>query len=217
MGLGLQRESELESFPSQPPNSPNDATSFEFPILRLNRQDGLPSRRNISQDIETTSEEEEAALLPEKPKRTRSFRKRRRVPSFKTGQQPRVPAKVGCSNSEADDESSEPETLTIAKSRVETNTDDVVTEKELELKLNLLSETRRSMKQDDIAEWAKVGTELRNIADSFQKGLDSDGDDETGSVDIFALINLMLPVSVPQSLWSALVSYAAWKIFKRFQ
>jgi hypothetical protein len=217
MGLGLQRESELESFPSQPPNSPNDATSFEFPILRLNRQDGLPTRRNISQDIETTSEEEEAALLPEKPKRTRSFRKRRRVPSFKTGQQPRVPAKVGCSNSEADDESSEPETLTIAKSRVETNTDDVVTEKELELKLNLLSETRRSMKQDDIAEWAKVGTELRNIADSFQKGLDSDGDDETGSVDIFALINLMLPVSVPQSLWSALVSYAAWKIFKRFQ
>ena len=219
MGFGLQRESELESFPAQPPNSPNDQTSFEFPILRVNRQDGLPSRRNISQEIETTSEEEETSAQLEKPKRTRSFRKRRRVPSFKTGQQPRVPAKVGCSNSEADDESSEPETLSIAKSRIETNSvSEKVEEKELQLKLNLLSETRRSIKQDDVAEWAKVGTELRNIADSFQNGLDnSDLSDETGSVDVFALINLMLPVSVPQSLWSALVSYAAWKIFKRFQ
>ena len=83
---------------------------------------------------------------------------------------------------------------------------------ELELRLNLLSETRRN----DVEEWARVGTELRNIADSFQKGLDEDGD-EAGASDLFSLINLMLPVSVPQSLWSALFSYAAWKIFKRFQ
>ena len=94
-------------------------------------------------------------------------------------------------------------------------------EKELELKLNLLSETRRTLQSQDSSteEWAKVGTELRNIADSFQRGLDSDlsDQDETGSIDILSLINMMLPVSVPQSLWSALVSYAAWKIFKRFQ
>jgi hypothetical protein len=105
--------------------------------------------------------------------------------------------------------------LTEAKSRVETSHEE---EKELELRLNLLSETRRTL-QSNTEEWAKVGTELRNIADSFQRGLDSDisGQDETGSIDILSLINMMLPVSVPQSLWSALVSYAAWKIFKRFQ
>ena len=237
MGLGLQRETELEAaFPAQPPNSPNDHQTFEFPTYRINRQDGLTTttkaqlqRRNIIQEIETTTSEEEETALPEKPKRTRSFRKRRRVPSFKTGQQPRVPAKVGCSsNDEADDEASEAESLVKAKSRVEAEQQqqqhhgqvevDEEEVKELELKLNLLSETRRTLKPDNAEDWAKVGTELRNIADSFQKGLDSDPEDpENGSVDIFALINLMLPVSVPQSLWSALVSYAAWKIFKRFQ
>lgn len=232
MGLGLQREQEA-AYPAQPPNSPNDNVTFEFPTLRINRQDGLTTtttskvhlaRRNIIQEIETTTSEEEETALPEKPKRTRSFRKRRRVPSFKTGQQPRVPAKVGCSsNDEADDEASEAESLVKAKSRVEAEhhgkveVDDEEV-KELELKLNLLSETRRTLKPDNAEDWAKVGIELRNIADSFQKGLDSDPEDpENGSVDIFALINLMLPVSVPHSLWSALVSYAAWKIFKRFQ
>ena len=218
MGLGLERETDQEYFPSQPPNSPNDHIEFEFPTSRINRQDGLTvARGRLPQQVLTTSEEEEQAQ-PEKPRRTRSFRKRRRVPSFKTGSQPRVPAKVGCSSSEADDESSESEILTDAKSRVETHQEE---ERELELKLNLLSETRRTLQSQDSTteEWAKVGTELRNIADSFQRGLDSDlsGQDEHGSIDILSLINLMLPVSVPQSLWSALVSYAAWKIFKRFQ
>ena len=71
--------------------------------------------------------------------------------------------------------------------------------------------------------WSKVGEELRSIADSFQ---DSNGGTNlrveatlTGVVplDILSLLNMMLPVSIPQSLWSALVSYAAWKMLKRFQ
>ena len=217
MDLGNRNGSELENFPTQPPNTPNNQLTFDFPTIpRLNRTDGLQPRRNIVAEL--TSEEEEKAEIV-RPKRTRSFRKRRRVPSFKTGQQPRVPAKVGCSSSssEADDESSEPETLTKSRTEIsKSETPDCDSEKELELKLNLLSETRRTFGKDDVEEWARVGTELRNIADTFQKGLDSD-DDEAGTVDIFSLINLMLPFSVPQSLWSALFSYAAWKIFKRFQ
>ena len=208
MGLRTLDRPEVDPVPAQPPNSPsNEPQTFEFPMPRLNRCDGLLPRRNL--ETELSSEEDELART-EKPKRSRSIRKRRRVPSFKTGTQPRVPAKVVCggngSSEEADDELSEPET---------SSTLEVVApeqKEELELRLNLLSETRRN----DVEEWARVGTELRNIADSFQKGLDEDGD-EAGASDLFSLINLMLPVSVPQSLWSALFSYAAWKIFKRFQ
>ena len=74
-----------------------------------------------------------------------------------------------------------------------------------------------------MTDWAKVGEELRSIADSFQE---SNGGTNlrveatlTGVIplDILSILNMMLPVSIPQSLWSALVSYAAWKIFKRFQ
>jgi hypothetical protein len=214
MGLGPRQDLESENFPAAPPNSPNDHFTFDFPVPADNRSDVL--RRNV--ETEFSSEEEATEQPPEKPKRTRSFRKRRRVPSFKTGHQPRVPAKVGCC-SEADDEASEAETLAVSRSKFEADTDtdtDIDTKTEMELKLNLLSETRRSRNNDEVEDWARVGTELRNIADSFQKGLDGDGDDASG-VDIFSLINLMLPVSVPQSLWSALFSYAAWKIFKRFQ
>ena len=106
MDLGNRNGSELENFPTQPPNTPNNQLTFDFPTIpRLNRTDGLQPRRNIVAEL--TSEEEEKAEIV-RPKRTRSFRKRRRVPSFKTGQQPRVPATVGCSSSssEADDESS---------------------------------------------------------------------------------------------------------------
>jgi hypothetical protein len=221
MGLGLPRDPDAEPIPAPPPNSPNDQqTTFQFPEARLNRRDGLPVARSLSGDLESSAEEDEK---PERPKRTRSFRTRRRVPSFKTGQPPRVPAKVGCCSSEADDEASETDSFESRHARLEQATEtETVTERasaqELQLKLNLLSETRASLPGDDVEEWARVGSELRSIADSFQRGLDDvDGDSEGGAVDILALINLMLPVSVPQSLWSALVSYAAWKIFKQFQ
>ena len=206
MGLRSLDGPEVDPVPA-PPNSPSDQQAFEFPTVRLNRCDGLLPRRNLETEL---SSEDDDLSRTEKPKRTRSFRKRRRVPSFKTGNPPRVPAKVSCggngSSEEADDELSEPETG--SKLKVEAPDQ----KEELELRLNLLSESRRN----DVEEWARVGTELRNIADSFQKGLDEDND-EAGASDLFSLINLMLPVSVPQSLWSALFSYAAWKIFKRFQ
>ena len=78
-------------------------------------------------------------------------------------------------------------------------------------------------KPTKFTDWSKVGEELRSIADSFQE---SNGGTNvrveatlTGVVpmDLLSILNMMLPVSIPQSLWSALVSYAAWKIFKRFQ
>ena len=105
----------------------------------------------------------------------------------------------------------------------------------LEFGLELVAETQKlssssssDSEQTDgrkskMTDWSKVGEELRSIADSFQ---DSNGGANfrveatlTGEIprDIYALLNMMLPISIPQSLWSALVSYAAWKIFKRFQ
>ena len=82
------------------------------------------------------------------------------------------------------------------------------------------SENEKS-KADDAQKWSDIGQELRMIADCF--GTPDDFDDATNAMNPFGviyllgLINLMLPVTVPQSLWSALLSYAAWKIFKRFQ
>ena len=69
--------------------------------------------------------------------------------------------------------------------------------------------------------WQKFGLELRMIADSFgddgSDNLDPNAVNPIHVTDLLGLVNLMLPISVPQSLWSALLSYAAWKIFKKFQ
>ena len=109
---------------------------------------------------------------------------------------------------------------------------------ELTLKLQFLSHSRsqttsdsedseesehseKEKSKDDAQKWSDIGQELRMIADCF--GTPDDFDDTTNAMnpfgvnDLLGLINLMLPVTVPQSLWSALLSYAAWKIFKRFQ
>ena len=112
-------------------------------------------------------------------------------------------------------------------------------DKGLEFGLELVAETQKlssssssedtpdNGRQTKMTDWSKVGEELRSIADSFQASSNSNSDGTnlrveatlTGIVplDILSIINMMLPVSIPQSLWSALVSYAAWKIFKRLQ
>ena len=98
-------------------------------------------------------------------------------------------------------------------------------------KLSSSSSSSGSSIEDDkktkMTDWSKVGEELRHIADGFQASSNPNAGGTnfrleatlTGVVplDILSIINMMLPISVPQSLWSALVSYAAWKIFKRFQ
>ena len=75
--------------------------------------------------------------------------------------------------------------------------------------------------QTEAQKWSQIGQELRLIADCFgtPEELDEDGNSLSpfGVNDLVSLINLMLPITVPQSLWSALLSYAAWKIFKKFQ
>jgi hypothetical protein len=191
-----------------PPNSPDystasaaspASTAFDFPAPASNL--------SSSEDDET-------------PRRPRTQRKRRRLPSFKSH---RVAPKTKCQTTfeaaEADDEDSDHE--------------EAVDQLELKLKLDLVSQTQQkedSVDEEDNANegkkakeaWSKVGEELRMIADRFGD-LNDDHAGEGNSLstmgagDLLGLINLMVPVSVPQSLWSALVSYAAWKIFKRFQ
>ena len=144
----------------------------------------------------TTSEESESDEIPAK-----IHKKRKRIPSFK---KPRVlRKKLFCES--ADDEASTDE---------EKSTEEL---SELSLKLQLLSETDSQSEDeiDDTQKWTKIGEELRIIADRFADELDPE--ESSKSTDLFSLVNCMLPVNVPRSLWSALLSYAAWKIFKKFQ
>jgi hypothetical protein len=233
-GSGVFAAKSMVSFapPAVPPNSPSyivsSGNTFAFP------------------EVAAESSSDESTSAPPRPlRRTSSFRKRRRVPSFKTGQTPRVaPKQTCCGNSdEADDEDSGSDEIDCCSARVSVarpedaeaalrlrlKEDD---EAELALKLNVLCEVQKTaaaaterLRQTD---WAKVGSELRQIADKFSDDRCSAAADEVdspggsgsgagGGNDVLSLVNQMLPFSVPQSLWSALVSYAAWKIFKRFQ
>ena len=128
--------------------------------------------------------------------------------------------------SEADDEATS----------AEENSSDSLDNLELKLKLGLLCESRDPSfsgtssaeceesdleKDDSVEKWSKIGEELRIIADKFgaPPELESGSDlvNPFQVNDLLSIINLMLPVSVPSSMWSALLSYAAWKIFKKFQ
>lgn len=148
----------------------------------------------------TSSSSDEEGATPKRPQRKL---KRKRAQSFKKH---RVAPKKQTSE-EADDEATD-------------NEDNL---EELKLKLDLISESRSDSEAeevDDAKKWAIVGEELRFIADRFGNPEDSteiDFNNPFKVSDLVSIINLMLPVSVPQSLWSALLSYAAWKIFKKFQ
>ena len=180
----------------------------------------------------------------------RSLRKRPRKPSFKAH---RVPPKFSCCE-DADDEASssgdDQDQVDSAAASIDlvklqrisidddeydssstTTSEEIFTDSSgLQLRLKVLSEAQRTVEDaaSVVTDWAKVGAELRSIADKFGDEADPghhvDEVDGEGrrvvarhEVDVVSLVNLMLPFSVPQSLWSALVSYAAWKIFKRFQ
>ncbi len=200
-----------------PPNSPSysapTSSNFEFP--EVENQDAAT--------VTTSSSSEDEAVQANKVgfRRTRSQRKRRRVPSFKGLNRVPPKYKIAVNSEDADDEDS-----------CFTDTDEVM---ELKLKLEVLSQTAAASEADSSEEvdccssscesdddkWFRVGEELRTIADTFAYGLDEDdatsvASTRGGTFDLLTFINLMLPVSVPRSLWSALVSYAAWKIFKRF-
>ena len=203
-----------------PPNTPSSTNSnitshFDFPEPPQEFQNSSSSSSSSSDE---ESEQNRSPIAASRP-----AKKRRRPPSFKKNH--RVPPKKTIS--EADDEDSDKE----------------LAETELKLKLELLSQTQpkenRSTKIhnstedstsdseddeiDDVKKWQKFGQELRMIADCFGKEIGDDGSEDPNAVnpfqvtDLLGLVNLMLPISVPQSLWSALLSYAAWKIFKKFQ
>lgn len=237
---------------TQPPNSPDNVrntTTFDFPEEILNTDDGLEEILT-SADHEGSSSESVSSAFVDLSTRNRrgrrSQRKRRRVPSFKIGQNPRVASKaVHLSSEEADDEASSDDDIikannsasaaaSAAHNSPDAKDDCIVTNSELQLKLQVLSEAQKTVMHAEEnlrqTDWAKVGAELRQIADKFSDTTSADesdgGDgsahgfnlvDRNGDIDFVSMVNLMLPFSVPQSLWSALVSYAAWKIFKRFQ
>ena len=201
---------------SVPPNTPTivTATTFDFPENPEHKSDDYSeSKITISQVFSSSSSsDDESNSTPSRP-----LRKRRRPPSFK--KQHRVVPKKNLSD--ADDDATS----------AEENSD--LDNLELKLKLGLLCESRDSTsssaeceesdleKDDSVEKWSKIGEELRIIADRFG----SPPEQESGSelvnpfqvTDLLSIINMMLPVSVPSSMWSALLSYAAWKIFKRFQ
>lgn len=234
-----------------PPNSPNTQLTFDFP------DPAMINHQHVELEPQTRPGAEQEDQSPAKTftrlsRGRRSQCKRRRVPSFKTKTEPRVPAKVSAVDlaaSEADDEASDEDEVTVqfsamqrdlslltrATRQLDFSSSEDEDEDELQLKLKVLSEVRTFCHDNDEkleklekTDWAKVGSELRHIADKFtdESSSTSATDDEDrpdgmaapgGAVDLVSLLNLMLPFSVPQSLWSALVSYAAWKIFKRFQ
>ena len=208
---------------SVPPNTPIiTSTTFDFPEnpdQLLQETTTSESNITISQVLSSSSSEDEGSdSTPSRP-----VRKRRRPPSFK--KQHRVVPKKNLS--EADDEATS----------AEENSSDSLDNLELKLKLGLLCESRDPSfsgtsssaeceesdleKDDSVEKWSKIGEELRIIADKFgaPPELESGSDlvNPFQVNDLLSIINLMLPVSVPSSMWSALLSYAAWKIFKKFQ
>ena len=207
---------------SVPPNTPIiTSTTFDFPENpdQLLQETTSESNITISQVLSSSSSEDEGSdSTPSRP-----VRKRRRPPSFK--KQHRVVPKKNLS--EADDEATS----------AEENSSDSLDNLELKLKLGLLCESRDPSfsgtsssaeceesdleKDDSVEKWSKIGEELRIIADKFgaPPELESGSDlvNPFQVNDLLSIINLMLPVSVPSSMWSALLSYAAWKIFKKFQ
>lgn len=238
--------------PLPPPNSPNDSLTFDFPEPSVTiNPDPFPTALPISsseeEDEKSSSRSSTNGNLPAAAsaiglRRRRSLRKRRRVPSFKNKQTPRVEPKFQATEGDyADDEASDSEEekmlafITHATSQINTKDEsgpeepDFVPTSELQLKLQVLSEVQKAVESSGdegikSTDWAKVGLELRQIADKFSDDHMDELDGQVGTLspmrggfDLISMIDLMLPFSVPHSLWSALVSYAAWKIFKRFQ
>ena len=155
-------------------------------------------------------------------------RKRRRVPSFNKTHRvaPKVKAAVA---SDADDEASDECHEATTGHGYDSDSE---ARQELSLRLQILAESQKAANRD--TDWSRVGSELRSIADTFQsmsatsgsgpnghRNQDRDQAERSGQssdvvpTDLLSFINLLLPVSIPQSLWSAIASYVAWKILKR--
>ena len=224
----------------------NDSDGFESDVPPPPPNPAVPKVTVASAEV--TAEATSSGLQRLRRGR-RSLRKRPRKPSFKAH---RVPPKFSCCE-DADDEASssgdDQDQVDSAAASIDlvklqrisidddeydsssTCSEEIFADSSgLQLRLKVLSEAQRTVEDaaSVVTDWAKVGAELRSIADKFGDEADPghhvDEVDGEGrrvvarhEVDVVSLVNLMLPFSVPQSLWSALVSYAAWKIFKRFQ
>jgi len=221
--------------PAAPPNSPSASTSsssqtvFDFPEVDEDT-DVSGAKKPVTSFSSSSSSSSTRSL---------SLRKRRRIPSFnKHRVTPKVSNLTMMSGAEdADDEASDDNAkdVVVAANDIDNrfgpfDDSDAEAKEELSLKLRILAESQKSNsgKRHNCTDWAKVGQELRQIADSFQGLSSSSGDTppprpngvrqkDLISTDVLSIINTFLPISIPQSLWSAIVSYAAWKILRRLQ
>lgn len=211
--IGLAPVQNLQDQLVQPPNSPNrENTRFDFSAIEINRFDGLehiPACEDI-QDA-TLSEESEKAS----GEMLKSMRKRKRIPSFKIGTPSRVQAKMSCPEFDSDSDDNDND-LRILKDDPDLYSNDDHEDLELKLKLDILAETRQIQAEGE-TDWAKVGADLRCIADSFSRSTNNDDDNGINQIDIISVLNTILPLSIPKSLWSAFISYAAWKFFAKFR
>ena len=200
---GARQDAATNTPPRAPPNSPSAVAVADS------------SNHFVFPDVEDEGSFSSSAEVTPSVDKTRN-RKRRRVPSFRK----HTVAKMAGPASDADDEE---ETGGVALDD-DANDSDAEARQELSLRLRILAESQKSKDTD----WCKVGEELRAIADSFQEVTSEPSarprrpaavaPETAGDVvpsDILSFINLLLPVSIPQSLWSAIASYVAWKILKR--
>ena len=221
--LGAQDDAAITNPPGPPPNSPANMANNQAP------------QQFVFPEVEDDSSSDCLGVASQQQQK--SQRKRRRIPSF--NRHHRVAPKLQCSDDDADDEDSDftAEKSRAAKAEADDNAgsadaydSDAEARQELSLRLRILAESQKSGSETD---WSKVGEELRSIADSFQNISGSSASTSSGEgrrsgqsgqaassgevvpTDILSFINLLLPVSIPQSLWSAIASYVAWKILKR--
>jgi hypothetical protein len=201
--IGLSTPENLQDQLVQPPNSPNrENTHFDFPVIEINPSDGLENIPRYEDFQEATFCAESENVSGETPK---SMRKRKRIPSFKTGIPSRVQPKISCAETDLE-EDNDPDLYSY----------DDQEDLELKLKLDILAESRH-IQSDVETDWAKVGADLRCIADSFSRSFDDNSGDGGDRIEILSILNMMLPLSIPKSLWSAFISYAAYKFFARFR
>ena len=215
--LGAQDDAAITSPPGPPPNSPVNMANNQEP------------QQFVFPDVEDDSSSDCLGVASQHQQK--SQRKRRRIPSF--NRHHRVAPKLQCSDADDEDSDFTAEKSRAAKAEADDSAgsadaydSDAEARQELSLRLRILAESQKSGSDTD---WSKVGEELRSIADSFQnisgsaptsssEGRRSGQAVPSGEVvptDILSFINLLLPVSIPQSLWSAIASYVAWKILKR--
>jgi len=203
-----------------PPNTPVIAGEFIFPeIVPLNVEDSGndADESDLNEDSSEDKPREEKCLLNE------NNRKRRRVVSF-SGARPqlrRVPnKKVAPENIIAPPSSfansSPPSSFANSSPQESIDSTDNVTP-------CVQLRERSKEKQEDVEhnqqeKWSKLGKELRNIADKFEKQrLLNPKSNQNIDVEEIQVLKKSLQSLMPKSLWSAILGLVFWRLFDKFK